>query len=220
MFYLIYKITNKVNGKIYIGAHKTNDKNDGYMGSGKIIKKAINKYGIDKFTKDIIYEASSSKEMYLKEKELVELGKHSYNLKKGGQGGWDFNNSNPNLHTHQLPHLKMMAKNLQEKRKNDKDFDEQYKQSISEGLKEKFKTDSEYRERTINRLKTIWPGKKHKDETRLKMSKSHQGKHDGEKNTQYGTMWITNGVENRKIKKEENIPEGWSKGRKIKFSLV
>jgi hypothetical protein len=220
MFYLIYKITNNVNGKIYIGAHKTNDKNDGYMGSGKIIKKAINKYGFDKFTKDIIYEASSSEEMYLKEKELVELGKHSYNLKKGGQGGWDFNNSNPDLHTHQLPHLKMMAKNLQEKRKNDKHFDEQYKQSISKGLKEKYKTDIEYREKTISRLKTIWPGRNHKNETRLKMSKSHQGKHDGEKNTQYGTMWITNGIENKKIKKEENIPEGWNKGRKIKFSLV
>ena len=31
----------------------------------------------------------------------------------------------------------------------------------------------------------------------------------------YGTMWITNGIENRKIKKGSNIPDKWYKGRKV-----
>lgn len=35
------------------------------------------------------------------------------------------------------------------------------------------------------------------------------------KNSQYGTMWITDGTANQKIKKEDVIPEGWRKGRII-----
>jgi hypothetical protein len=40
-------------------------------------------------------------------------------------------------------------------------------------------------------------------------------KNGGSKNSQFGTMWITNGIENKKIKKDlDIIPEGWYKGRR------
>ena len=62
MFYTIYKITNNVNGKYYIGKHQTKDLNDGYMGSGKFIKRAIEKYGVKNFTKEIIHVFDNEKD--------------------------------------------------------------------------------------------------------------------------------------------------------------
>ena len=46
--FTVYQVTNLVNGKVYIGKHQTKDLNDNYMGSGKLIRAAIKKYGLQK----------------------------------------------------------------------------------------------------------------------------------------------------------------------------
>lgn len=96
--YLVYKTTNLVNGKIYIGKHETNDINDGYLGSGNLIRRAIKKYGRENFKREILFECSSKEEMDIKEAELVneEFLKRDdvYNIKLGGDGGFDFINHN------------------------------------------------------------------------------------------------------------------------------
>lgn len=68
----------------------------------------------------------------------------------------------------------------------------------------------------------FWQGKKHKPETRLKMSNAMKGRFKGEENSQYGTCWIYNLdlEENKKIKKDEInqwLDNGWLKGRKQKY---
>lgn len=86
-YYTIYKITNKIDGKYYIGQHITEDLNDGYMGSGRLIGRAIQKYGMDNFVKEYLHFCNSEQELDLMEEKLVvtnEQDPNSYNLTKGG----------------------------------------------------------------------------------------------------------------------------------------
>lgn len=94
MYYLVYKTTNLVNGRFYIGAHSTNDLDDGYLGTGKLITEAIGKYGRDSFSREILFVYDNPKDMYDKERELVDhTNPQSYNLVEGGQGGWKWDDA-------------------------------------------------------------------------------------------------------------------------------
>ena len=97
MFYYLYEIRNKINGMIYVGVHKTKDLNDGYMGSGKILRHAIKKNGIENFDKTILEIFETSEAMFCREKEIVNdeflLREDTYNLRRGGTGGFDYINS-------------------------------------------------------------------------------------------------------------------------------
>lgn len=103
MYYTIYKTTNLLNGRFYIGCHKTRNLDDNYIGSGKYLLLAIKKYGKENFIKEILYTFSTPKEMYAKEAEIVTkeflLTENTYNLKVGGFGGFDYiNSTGKNVH--------------------------------------------------------------------------------------------------------------------------
>ena len=201
MFYLIYKITNNINGKYYIGAHKTINKNDSYMGSGKLIKQAIEKYGIENFTKEILIECSSIEEMFNVERKLVDLNENSYNLKCGGHGGWDHLIGVKQILTEPRIAGNKKKSDILKDRKPSSNTINAVKQAHKEG---KIKYDT-------------FKGKKHTEETKKKVSdKAKERLSNPKNNSQYGTMWITNGVESKKIKKDDIIPQGWNRGRKIK----
>ena len=89
-YHLVYMIVNKINNKIYIGKHTTNNLDDGYMGSGKAINAAINKYGTHNFEKVIIDCLPTEDEAYLKEEDIVTSEfvdrEDTYNQKCGGKG--------------------------------------------------------------------------------------------------------------------------------------
>ena len=91
MRHTVYRTTNTVNGKIYIGAHATQDPHDSYLGSGSAITAAIKKYGRAAFVKEVLFDFDTRKEMLDKERELVPmefcLREDTYNLKVGGRYG-------------------------------------------------------------------------------------------------------------------------------------
>lgn len=87
----IYLIKNQLNNKIYIGKHHTDNLDDGYMGSGKLIKLAKNKYGVKNFTKEYLAFCDTEDKLNWFEKFYIkkynaqnpEIG---YNLTEGGDG--------------------------------------------------------------------------------------------------------------------------------------
>lgn len=90
-FNYLYKITNNINGKIYIGIHSTDNLDDGYMGSGVALGRAYTKYGAHNFTKEILENFTDPKDMYLREEEMVNeefiARSDVYNMKIGGVSG-------------------------------------------------------------------------------------------------------------------------------------
>lgn len=88
MYHTVYLITNHVNGKIYVGVHSTFNLEDGYMGSSKLVDKAIIKYGQSNFTKQILHFAYDRDHAYDIEAQIVDSyfvhRKDTYNMHVGG----------------------------------------------------------------------------------------------------------------------------------------
>lgn len=229
MFYTIYKITNIVNNKIYIGKHQTENLDDGYMGSGLYLGRAINKYGIDKFVKEILYIFDNEQQMIDMEKEIVNeeflMREDVYNLKIGGEGDFDYINENkispmysdsPNAFTseerrqHCQKYGRIGQQSLRNKIKNDENFSNTYYTKVSNNMKLYFiEHDGNFK------------NKKHTDEAKQKIGKANAIHQHGNKNSQYGKCWIYNEnlKQNKSIKKIDLqlwLDLGWIKGRKIK----
>lgn len=95
-FYCIYRITNKINGRTYIGQHKYSNEKDpikNYWGGGKLLHRAYEKYGKENFDREVIYcrirdrETADAMEIWMITKERKENKNGCYNIAKGGQGG-------------------------------------------------------------------------------------------------------------------------------------
>ena len=202
VFYTIYKTTNNINGKYYIGKHKTQNLDDNYLGSGKILNHAIKKHGINNFTKEYLFIFDNEEDMNNKEAELVSIEfikeDTNYNLAPGGKGGFAYETSIKGslIGAKKIKHLYATCAVF--KAKTDKRMAAMTKVS------------------QINNPNGTFYGKTHSDETKAKMRKP---KNIGKENSQYGTMWIHSLIEQRntKINKNDVIPEGWYKGRKMKF---
>jgi len=204
-YHFIYKTTCIITNKYYIGMHSTNNLNDGYLGSGKRLRYSINKYGKENHKIEILEFLLTKK--LLKEKEIKIINEEllndplCMNLKNGGEGGGFVNEAH--------------------KRKFHSAGGRKTFQILSKKHVERLKTDVEYKKRWCKSLslsntgeKNPFYGKKHTEESKQKIGNADR---TGIKNSQYGTCWITNNIENKKIHKGDSIPSGWKLGRKIKI---
>ena len=91
MHYIIYKTVNKLNSRYYIGMHQCSTLQDSYLGSNKILKQAIKKYGRKNFERTILHECASLEEMSQLEKQILTAeilnDPQCYNICGGGTGG-------------------------------------------------------------------------------------------------------------------------------------
>ena len=200
MFYTIYKTTNLINNKIYIGKHKTKNINDLYYGSGILIAEAIEKYGIENFTKEILYIFDNEEEMNQKEAELVTeefcLREDTYNLCPGGKGGWGYIHQN-NLCDYSK-YGKIGAERLRSLLK-----DEKYFEIFSKNKSENWR---KYYERGG---KAPMQDKKHSDKTKRKISEAKMGN-----TSTSGRKWINN-KEKEILVEVDSLDEYYQKGYRL-----
>ena len=210
-YHYIYKTTNIITGRYYYGMHNTDNLDDGYLGSGKRLRYSINKYGKENHKREIIEFCSDRGSLINREKEIVNLNEIAkddcMNLRIGGEGG--FINEN-----HRKKFFKIAKKNAKRNSKKgnqrfielmdneDWKIFQRKKQSIGQKKSLKRKGKSGY-----------WDGKTHTSESKLKIGLSNSISQNGKNNSQYNTCWITNGIENKKMKKDDKIPDGWVFGR-------
>jgi group I intron endonuclease len=91
MYGFIYLTTNIINGKKYIGMCK-NTHRENYLGSGTLLKNAIEKYGRECFKREILQECLTFEELSIAEKYWIQKNdavndENFYNLTSGGFGG-------------------------------------------------------------------------------------------------------------------------------------
>lgn len=94
MVNIVYKITNNINNKVYIGVHTQKDSSfDGYLGSGLLIRKAILKYGKENFSRRTLKTFYNLDDAYSYEEHIVNTdfvnSSRTYNIKVGGRGQWN-----------------------------------------------------------------------------------------------------------------------------------
>jgi hypothetical protein len=201
---LIYKTTNLIDRKIYIGKYEGT--RESYLGSGIYLKRAILKYGIENFKRENIDTASSRDELNNKEKYWISFYNSrdpniGYNISKGGDG---FNSKHSEESKAKIGSFHRGKTRSEEDRRKISDgrkgmkFSDDHRRNMSESKRGKM----------IGKNNPFY-GKRHSEESKLKMSKSLQGRE--------GCMKGKKHTEESKIKMSisRKGKESHMKGRKL-----
>lgn len=194
MYGYIYLTTNLINGKKYVGMHKSSKFDPNYKGSGKILRQAFAKHGWDNFKVEILVECETPEELSQQEFEEIER-RHAvessdyYNIKQGGFGGFKINGVS----------IKKGVKISEQARRNTSlahlgvKLSESHRRSLSE-----------CRKGDRNPLRGP-----NAEQARHNLSLAMKGNQNGK-----GHIWITDGVHNQRILEGQETPSRVSEGSK------
>jgi hypothetical protein len=202
-YHFIYKTTDTRNGNFYIGMHSTENLKDGYVGSGTRLKHLIYKHGKEIFNMEILEFLPNRESLKEREIEIVNsdllLEEKCMNLKPGGYGG--FNNKEHMMKTSRAGNEKF-KKNLE-----DEEYRKEFSKKMSEINKKSFELGTRERKYFYD-----WTGKKHTNDTKLKLSLKNKNKGVGSDNSVWGRKWMNKDFKNKMVKSEEidfHISDGW-----------
>lgn len=212
--HIIYRTTNLLNNRYYIGMHSTENIDDGYLGSGRRIKAEIKKYGKENFVREVLEELPTREALKLREAEIVNVellaDKRCLNLKDGGEGGFY------HLNNGSVDHTRRRSKGTINSNKSpNRNWAAQSKKMLNTRRERGFVA--------FNGKHDNFVGKTHSQESKDAIGRANSIAQLGEKNSQYGTCWVKKDGSSLKINKQELIEylqNGYSKGRTIKAAMV
>lgn len=148
----VYKTTNLINGRVYIGKHSCSEYDPSYYGSGKLLKEAIRKYGKENFVNELLLEADTEQELNELEKKTInefrqQYGRKLYNIAEGGSGGdtiSGLSEEDRNLFIEKMTEINRQRTSTEE-----------FKQKISKSNKRRY-ADPEERKRHAAKIKKTW----------------------------------------------------------------
>lgn len=223
-YHILYKTTNRKTGRYYIGIHSTDDLDDGYLGSGVALKKSIQYHGREIHEREILEYSVSREALFERESIIVNREMISdplcMNRVSGGAGVSEkffssaWGNDDPDI---QRARGSIANEKMKWLRENDTEWAEKYSENISSGLR------LAYKEGRLERKPFYdFSGKTHTDEAKKAIGEKNSVHQKGEKNSQYGKVWIYK-EDLKKNKKVDSIDmgsylkSGWKLGLKMDF---
>ena len=197
----IYKLTNRENGKIYIGQskhlkrrlneHRRCEKSDDKKGSQSVVRRAIKKYSFDAFDFEILLYCQEGEYMNLMETKLIQsydcLVPKGYNVRDGGnkvfmseEGRKRVSKANSGRIVSEETRLKLSESGKKAYLNNPRN--EEWNKKLSVALTGKKKSDKTKNKMSEHRKEFIknnpdscknFLGKHHSEETKQKMRDSH-----------------------------------------------
>lgn len=196
IYHYIYKTTCLVTGRFYVGMHSTDNLEDGYLGSGKILGYSRKKHGDENHKKEILEMLPTREALKLREKEIVNeellADPLNMNLKYGGEGGWERYNKSIPGRAKRSQSAKLVWDNEEFRTKNIPRLLEYLTSATKNAACAE----------AIKKRKATYAERCHMQ---------------GERNSQFGTRWVTDGIKSIKIRKDELdkcLTDGYRRGRR------